>query len=442
MTSSDIPRQGNELMLTRRGYIQRRGFGDFFKGVVRVLKAIVDVVVAVVKAVVTAVRNLAESLLPTWNPSASFTIPVALEPHENLLDECPWGDGGFELWTWSPEEGGGFSDPLSFDTLAKMTSADQILTFEIDGVEQLPEPGVTVWCVDCGIHGSILTTGSATFTIIGPTRLNLRLRGDLNANVQLGVDGFYKFERPILEVPLAPDVGLPGFSIPGVISIGPYLTIDLVAKIEVETVGQFLAGVNLDWPEIGMSIDFLSPGSAKSYGFSPIVTPIFKASGEITATASLGIPIGINVGVNVLNGVFEEAIALVDTPAIQAVAEYSASFDLEEGGQSGGDECEGIHFYSNLVNSLELEVPHVGVYELGKWEGPKFIEGCVGDKGVTTVRQQQQPTPGGETKAGCKLPTDAFSNGDFSNGASRWTPLVGHDNADMGVKAESTNNEL
>lgn len=110
-----------------------------------------------------------------------------------------------------------------------------------------------------------------------------------------------------------------------------------------------------------MSIDFLSPGSAKSYGFSPIVTPVFKASGEITATASLGIPIGINFGVNVLNGVFEEAVALVDTPAIQAVAEYSASFDSEEGGQSGGDECEGIHFYSNLVNSLELEVPHVGV---------------------------------------------------------------------------------
>ncbi|KAG9719262.1 hypothetical protein KCU73_g14853, partial [Aureobasidium melanogenum] len=38
---------------------------------------------------------------------------------------------------------------------------------------------VTVWCVDCGIHGSIYTTGAATFTIIGPTRLSLRLRGDL-----------------------------------------------------------------------------------------------------------------------------------------------------------------------------------------------------------------------------------------------------------------------
>ncbi|KAG9664792.1 hypothetical protein KCU64_g425, partial [Aureobasidium melanogenum] len=441
ITSANIPEAGTSRVLTRRG-IEKRGFGDFLSGVVKVFKFIVDVVVAVVKAVVTAVRNLAESLLPTWNPSASFTIPVALAPNSRLLDECPWGDGGLELWKWSPEDGGEAFDPLSFDTLAKMTGADQILTFKIDGVEQLPEPGVTVWCVDCGIHGSIYTTGAATFTIIGPTRLSLRLRGDLNANVQIGVDGFYKFERPILEIPLTPDIGLPGFSIPGVITIGPYLTVDLVAKIEVEAVGQILAGVNLDWPEMGMFVDFLLPGSAKSYGFSPIVTPVFKASGEITATASLGIPIGINLGVSVLDGIWEESLALVNTPAIQAVAEYSASYDNEEGGQLGGDECAGIYFYSNVVNSLELEVPLVGAFELGKWEGPKFIEGCVNDNGVTTVRQQEQPAVGGKTRAGCELVDNVFRNPDFDNGLSYWTPLVGHDNADMGVRAEGTNGEL
>ncbi|KAG9511916.1 hypothetical protein KCV07_g9837, partial [Aureobasidium melanogenum] len=441
ITSANIPEAGTSSVLTRRG-IEKRGFGDFLSGVVKVLKFIVDVVIAVVKAVVTAVRNLAESLLPTWNPSASFTIPVALEPNSRLLDECPWGDGGFELWKWSPEDGGEAFDPLSFDTLAKMTGADQILTFKIDGVEQLPEPGVTVWCVDCGIHGSIYTTGSATFTIIGPTRLSLRLRGDLNANVQIGVDGFYQFERPILEIPLTPDIGLPGFSIPGVITIGPYLTVDLVAKIEVEAVGQILAGVNLDWPEMGMFVDFLLPGSAKSYGFSPIVTPVFKASGEITATASLGIPIGINLGVSVLDGIWEESLALVNTPAIQAVAEYSASYDNEEGVQLGGDECAGIYFYSNVVNSLELEVPLVGAFDLGKWEGPKFIEGCVNDNGVTTVRQQEQPAVGGKTRAGCDLVDNVFRNGAFDNGLSYWTPLMGFDNAEMGVRAEGTNGEL
>jgi hypothetical protein len=76
------------------------------------------------------------------------------------------------------------------------------------------------------------------------------------------------------------------------------------------------------------------------------------------------LPIGINLGVSVLDGVWEESLALVNTPAVQAVAEYSASFDNEEGGQSGGDVCEGIYFYSNVVNSLELEVPFVGAVSI------------------------------------------------------------------------------
>ncbi|KAG9511531.1 hypothetical protein KCV07_g10111, partial [Aureobasidium melanogenum] len=104
--------------------------------------------------------------------------------------------------------------------------ATAILTFKIDGVERLTEPDFTAWCVDCGIRGSIYTTRSANFTIIGPTQLSLRLRGDLNANVQLGVDGFAKWEHDVLSISLTPDLGLPGFSIPGVLTIGPYLSVD------------------------------------------------------------------------------------------------------------------------------------------------------------------------------------------------------------------------
>lgn len=81
-------------------------------------------------------------------------------------------------------------------------------------------------------------------------------------------------------------------------------------------------------------------------------------------------------------------------------------------------------------------------FELGKWEGPKFIEGCVNDNGVTTVRQQEQPAVGGKTRAGCELVDNVFRNPDFDNGLSYWTPLVGHDNADMGVQAEGKDSEL
>ena len=356
ITSADVPKPNSDVKLFRRG-IQKRSFGDFLSGVVRVVVAIVRIVVAVVQAVVAAVRFLAETLLPTWNPSASFTIPIRLGPIDAQLDDCPWGDDCFEIYSYRVgEESGDFNYGLSAGVLAKMTGADQILTFKIDGVEQLPVPGVKVWCVDCGMHGSIKTTGSATFTVIGITRLGLRLAGDLNANVQLGIDGFYHFERPVFEQRLF-TAGLPGFSIPDIISIGPYLSIDIEAKVEVETIGQVLAGVNLDWPEIGMFVDFMDFSRAKSYGYAPIVTPVFKASGNVTVTASLGLPVGINVGVDILNGIFEKSIALVDTPAVEAVAEYSVSYDSTTGQTTvGTDDCEGIHFYSDLVNTLELEI--------------------------------------------------------------------------------------
>ena len=79
---------------------------------------------------------------------------------------------------------------------------------------------------------------------------------------------------------------------------------------------------------------------------------------------------------------------------------------------------------------------------MGEWHGPKFVEGCITDHGVTTVRQQQQPEPAGQTRSGCQLVDDVFRNGDFASGASYWTPLVGHDNANKALKFEATNGEM
>lgn len=437
MTSADVPRPGQDLKRSRRGIIAKRSIGGFFKALVKVVVAVVKIVVAVAKAIVQAIRFVAENLLPTWNPSGSFTIPVDMAPAPAFLTKSPWGPG----LSFFEQRGG--KSKFGLDApgiLAEWTGADKLLTFEIDGVEQLPVPGVQMWCVDCGFGGDIRVTGSAVFTIVGPTRLILRLVGDLEATIQIGVNGFAEFAFKPFEKRLLV-AGLPGFSIPGVISIGPYLTLDIDAKLQIEVEGQMLAGLQMEWPAVGMQVDFMSWTDSKAFGYWPRIKPVFNASAEITATASIGIPFGINVGVDILNGIFEKSVAVVDRPAIQAVAKYAEKHVLGEGSEVGAEECPGgIYFYSNLINELELQIFDEWRYDIGTWEGPKFLEGCVTDGGKAIVRQLQAPALPGQTRAKCPLPGDAFRNGNFANGFDGWQIKVNPDNG--GARLISGNNQL
>jgi hypothetical protein len=82
-------------------------------------------------------------------------------------------------------------------------------------------------------------------------------------------------------------------------------------------------------------------------------------------------------------------------------------------------------------------------FSLGTWEGDKFIEGCVGDNGKSYVIQQTQHVSNGrKTLAGCPLVDNVFDDPDFSEGIGSWNALPGFDNADLGLRAEITNNEL
>jgi hypothetical protein len=360
ITSANIPDAGTSRVRTRRGVIDKRDLGDFLSGVVHVYEAVISIVIDVVLALASLARNLAAALLPTYDPSGSFTVPVALEAPSVYLDSNPWGQNGLVLWKWTPKEGEQGFDPSDQDELAKMLVSNQIIPYAINGAQQLPEPGVSVWCIDCGVHGSIEVKGSAIFTPVGPTKLQLNLHAILNANIQFGIDGFAKYKKNVLDVPLMPPIALPGLGIEGVIAIGPYLTVDLVASVTITALGQILTGLNFDWPEMGFFIDVLRPDSASSYGFVPIVTPVFNVTGNVSAVAQLGIPVGINLGVDLLDGAWEEAIAIVNTPAFQAVAEYTASWDAELGNTAANNTCVGIHYYSDLINTLQLQVPSLG----------------------------------------------------------------------------------
>ncbi|EME48461.1 hypothetical protein DOTSEDRAFT_76094 [Dothistroma septosporum NZE10] len=418
ITTTDVQSGG----MRRRGTVVRRySFGDFLSDCVHVVEAVVDAIVEAAEAALNAVVNLAESILPTWHPSISFDVPINVSPPDSFLDDSPWGDA-YSIYEWHPGSDGDINYGLNLGSLAKMTGADQLITFDIDGVTQLPIPGIQLWCVDCKITGDIEVTGQATFTLpFGITGLAVKLQGTLTANMGLGLDAFASYTADAFDIRIF-EVGVEGLSIPEIIAVGPYLTLDINAELKVETVGQFLAGAELHWEALGFTLDFLFPILSKGHGFAPQVTPKFKASGNVTATASLGIPLALNIGVDILDGTFTEAIALIDRPAIEAVAEYGALGTPVYA--DGMDPCEGILYYSDLVNEVTLEFFGQSKYDLGSWHSDKFLKGCVGDNGINTVQEALQAVPAGTTQAGCTLVTEVFKNPSFEDNGGSTFPWI------------------
>jgi hypothetical protein len=394
------------------------------------VKAVVFVAKELTKAAqgaLNAIRDAAAALLPSFSPSISFKIPINVAAPSWMLEESPWGDA-YKVYEYK-KGGGELNYGINAASLAKMMGADQLLTFDIKGVKQLPQPGIQFYCVGCSVKGSMKTTGSATYTLlVGFTKLNLRFEGNLDALLQLGINAYTEWEKEIFKKRLF-DIGVEGFYIPGIIIVGPMVTLDIDAKLNVEALGQLLAGARLTWPRIGANINFFDYDKSTGYGYIPDVKPVFNVSGEVSATLSMGLPVAIAVGIDILEGKYHKSVALIDRPAIQAKATYKTSF--EAGGTGKRDlivrdddddddeeemECPGgIHFEAGLVNELEFNVLDQHKWEISNWDGYKFIEGCIGDNGVAMVREQQPPKPVGKTRGGCTLMSDLIQNSGFDD---------------------------
>ncbi|KAL3444142.1 hypothetical protein BJX65DRAFT_311109 [Aspergillus insuetus] len=383
--------------------------------VVNVVETVVEDVVAVVQVLtevaeeaVDAIKRAAEAIMPSWSPSLSFTIPVNMAAPDWMLDDSPWGDA-YQIYEWKKGEGD-VNYGINADSLAKLTGANELLTFEIDGVTQLPIPGIQVYCVDCAVTGSFKVTGSVTYTLlVGFTAITVDLSGNLQASIQLGLNAYAEYEHTVASVRLL-TIPIDGFEIPEIITVGPAITFDVDATVEVDALGQVLAGATLTWAHMGAHLDVYNLGKTTGHGFDPQISPVFNISGQVNATASVGIPIGFGIEIDILDGEWRKEIALVDRPAIQAVASYSASNtgDTE-------DNCKGILWYANFVNELKFELfDEDHMYDIGSWEGPAFVQGCIGDDGKSTVSQQQQPASSDKTLAGCTLVDDLITNNGFS----------------------------
>jgi hypothetical protein len=108
---------------------------------------------------------------------------------------------------------------------------------------------------------------------------SISLTGNMQAGLNIGVNGFasYSATKNINII----QAGLPGFSIPKIVTIGPSLSVDLNSNLQFNAIGQILVGATYSWPAINAVLDVIDSSKSTKSGFTPTLTKTFQAYGDV-----------------------------------------------------------------------------------------------------------------------------------------------------------------
>jgi hypothetical protein len=101
----------------------------------------------------------------------------------------------------------------------------------------------------------------------------------MQAGLNIGVNGFasYSATKNINII----QAGLPGFSIPKIVTIGPSLNVALNSNLQFNAIGQILVGATYSWPAINAVLDVIDSSKSTKSGFTPTLTKTFQAYGDV-----------------------------------------------------------------------------------------------------------------------------------------------------------------
>jgi hypothetical protein len=158
---------------------------------------VINTAKSVVKAA-TAIATNAIKLVTfavTGKYENSLTLPVNLGPPEKYEVESPWGKA-FKMYTFKMGE-----DNEKFS--ATQTLLDNMVEELIGEAE--PEPGVEIYCVNCGVRGSVKATGKINATpLSGIKEAQIGVSGNMYIGLYIGVNAFAKwYVTSVLFIPLS-----------------------------------------------------------------------------------------------------------------------------------------------------------------------------------------------------------------------------------------------
>ncbi|GCB17143.1 hypothetical protein AAWM_00028 [Aspergillus awamori] len=163
--------------------------------------------------------------------------------------------------------------------------------------------------------------------------------------------------------------------IPGVISIGPEVSLSAVIDIYFQAQANILIGARFEVTPGEVHLDLTDQKNNKLSGFNTKFTPISKFDGpEASVTLDFGLPLGLEFGIDLLNGKWKRTAGIFDQPSFQVV------------GKALSSGCDGIDINLAVQNYFYLSVGGLYDYAIDLRELWSKPLGCVGTSQISSVQ--------------------------------------------------------
>lgn len=277
-------------------------------------------------------------------------------------------------------------------------------------------------CAKCGIHADFSVDGVLAFSIkAGVTKGSVSLvnKKAFTIDAQFGIQVELQAEKSIDLVkkqlgslPLSP------LTIPGIILLGPEVTVSAELELTLNGLANLLIGGSLSVSEGRAVMDAVNSTRNELTGLKAEFTPVAKLNGTITASMQLGLPIALEVGLDILNGKWKKSVGLVEKPSD---ASATVAKNVDKACSNGVEIRVGVknQLYLSVLDYYEVPIRNDIIYERGLV--------CISSKGFnfqdvgagTAFNQAIAGSPGRKDQI-------ADSQPEFRNVSQSLTPKVGN----------------
>ena len=291
--------------------------------------------------------------------------------------------------------------------------------------ELLNVAGVGLYCVDCETHGNVVTTGDVSFSILPPKvkASTLSVSGNLEANLGMGfkVDITEPIPLPDMSIELY-NQGLPALTIPDIITIGPQITFNASAGLEVSGEGELMVGGNLAIDHLSATLDLVKKGPSNARMNSKF-TPKHAFTGSLTLTATVGLPVALGFGFTFprVPELDKFDVNLVNTPTFHASTNVSNTGACKDGVgiNVGFDDDTSVDVFGIYTKQLYDYKPHTD----------PFWQICISEKPTPTPTPESKPKPTHRSKptpTPKSKSTPSPHHPSRTPGRSKSTPIIQH----------------